>query len=65
MDTKEGHPVVGSLKMSVLIITTIMAITAPTHEIAPIKDAIFKGASEKLIMPSIEYLNKLQNDQDV
>ena len=65
IETNEGQPVVGSLKINVLMITTIIAITEHTQEKAPINDAIFKGASEKLMIPSIEYLNRLQNDQDV
>src|SRR5699024_5737476 len=65
IDTIEGHPLVGSPKIRVRITMTIKAIPAPRQERAPTIDAKFKGASEKLIIPSIEYLNKLQKFQEV
>lgn len=63
--TIEGHPDVGSPKIKVLITIKIKAIREPKQESAPINEAIFKGVSEKLTMPSIEYWNNFQNDQDV
>ena len=65
IQTNEGHPEVGSLKINVLTTMRIIAIIEAKHENAPTNEARFKGASEKLTIPSIEYLNRLQNDQDV
>ena len=65
IQTNEGHPDVGSLKINVFTTIKIIAIIETKHENAPTNEARFKGASEKFTIPSIEYLNRLQNDQDV
>lgn len=65
MQTKEGQPVVGSPCTNARTIINNIAINEPAHDKAPTKEAIFNGASEKFTIPSMEYLNKLQKDQDV
>ena len=59
IQTNEGHPEVGSLKINVLTTMKIIAIIEAKHENAPTNEARFRGASEKFTMPSIEYLNRL------
>ena len=65
IQTNEGHPEVGSLKINVRTTINTMAIIEAKHENAPTKEARFSGASEKFTIPSIEYLNKLQKDHEV
>ena len=56
----EGQPATLSPKHSARTNTNSIAITAMIVKIIPLHDAIFKGASEKFVIPSIEYLNSFQ-----
>ena len=57
---RDGHPEVGSPKTRVRITIKTIIIKAKTHDKSPPIKAIFKGASEKLTIPSIEYLKRDQ-----
>ena len=65
MHTRDGHPLVGSLKISVLIIINIINIKAINNISIPISDAIANGAVEKATIPSILYNNNFQKDHFV
>src|SRR5699024_4194642 len=65
MTTREGHPAVGSPNINARSMMINPAIMEITNIKAPVYEAIDKGISEKLIIPSTEYLNKLQKDQVV
>ena len=65
MHTRDGHTLVGSLKISVLIIINIINIKAINNINIPISDAIANGAVEKATIPSILYNNNFQKDHFV
>ena len=60
---RDGHPEVGSPNTRVLITIKTIIIKAKNHDKSPPIKAIFKGASEKLTIPSIEYLKRDQNSK--
>ena len=62
---REGHPEVGSPNTRVRITIKTIIIKAKIHDKSPPIKAIFKGASEKLTIPSIEYLKRDQKFQEV
>ena len=62
---RDGQPEVGSPKTKVRITIRITMIKAKIQDNSPPIKAIFSGASEKLTIPSIEYLNRDQKFQDV
>ena len=63
--TSDGQPETEFEKINALTIITIKAAIAAIKEKKPKNAAITNGTSEKAIMPSNEYLNKLQNDHEV
>ena len=62
---RDGQPEVGSPKTKVRITIRITMIKAKIQDNRPPIKAIFSGASEKLTIPSIEYLKRDQKFQDV
>ena len=56
----DAHPATGSPKHSRLTITITIIIKAINVIPIPDHEAILSGASEKLIIPSIAYLNNFQ-----
>ena len=62
---RDGHPEVGSPNTRVRITIKTIIIKAKNHDKSPPIKAIFKGASEKLTIPSIEYLKRDQKFQEV
>ena len=62
---KHGQPEVGSPNTKVRIIINIIITNAKIQDKSPPITAIFSGASEKLTIPSIEYLKRDQKFQDV
>ena len=56
----EGQPATLSPMQRARINTTSNATTAAQVKKIPLHEAIFKGASEKLVIPSKEYLNSFQ-----
>ena len=61
----DGHPLVGSPQIRVLITINKIAKNAATQNASPKKDAIASGAVENPIIPSNEYKNNFQNDHFV
>lgn len=62
---RDGHPEVGSPNTRVRITIKIIMTKAKIQDNSPPIKAIFSGASEKLTIPSIEYLKRDQKFQDV
>ena len=56
----DGQPITASPKHNARINTNSRAITDTKVKKIPLHEAIFKGASEKLVIPSKEYLNSFQ-----
>ena len=56
----DAHPATGSPKHTLLIIMISIIINAINVIPIPLHDAILRGTSEKLIIPSIAYLNNFQ-----
>lgn len=59
----DGQPLVESPKIKARITMKINASRAIANEKKPTKDAMANGVSEKVTIPSNEYLKSPQNDQ--
>ena len=62
IQTRLGHPVVGSPKARVLIIITNIIMNDTRQKIKPTIEAMANGAVEKATIPSMAYKNSFQND---